>query len=255
MAQAEDRFTLDAGAYEQMRNGNRFTYNTISLDYIENIIANLYSKSGIPVDRRRTQIMTGMGGLLQIYKELEEKYKSIPFLTTAADVGVVRGDAMNLKFGYRFTGYNSPIAGEIEWIHNPALDNLSENRLTDSFVGQFPIESYTYMIMDVTDTATSNIAARTNDVKYRVDDGFNDGANMVLIKPQDFGGLYWGYIVGTHSPLGEAGMYGMYSTSHEDGYQIWMKSFASMWIKDVTRTLIIEKARPSFLGLNYIKAY
>jgi hypothetical protein len=105
---------------------------------------------------------------------------------------------MNLKFGYRFTGYNSPIAGEIEWIHNPALDNLSENRLTDSFVGQFPIESYTYMIMDVTDTATSNIAARTNDVKYRVDDGFNDGA---------------------------------------------------------TRTLIIEKARPSFLGLNYIKAY
>jgi hypothetical protein len=245
----------DAGLYEQMRNGNRYIYNTISLDYIENIIANLYSKSGVPVEKRRTQIMTGTGGLLQIQKELEEKYKMIPFLTTAADVGVLQGDRMNLSFGYRFTGYDSPIAGRIDWVLNPALDNLSENRNTDSMIGQFPIESYTYMILDVTDTTTSNIAARTNNVDYRVDDGFNNGANMVLIKPKDFTGLYWGYIIGTHSPFGEAGMYGMQSVNHRDGFEIWMKSFASMWLKDVTRTLIIEKARPTYLGLNYIKAY
>ena len=34
-----------------------------------------------------------------------------------------------------------------------------------------------------------------------------------------------------------------------DGYKIWMKSFSNIWVKDVTRTLIIEKARPSFTGI------
>lgn len=240
---------VGTGLYEQLRNGNRYVYNKISLHLLENAVANLYSKSGIPLEQRKTTIMTGTGGMIQISKELEERFKQvIPFLTNTSDVpgGVLYGkDSMNLGFGYRFTTIKSPIAGELHFEINPALDNVYNNRTQDGLIGEYPIESYTYMIMDVTDSKVTNAAARVDNVKYRVEDGFNSNANIIMVKPQGYGDLMWGYIVGTHSPFGPAAMKGMISSSHRDGYEIWMKSFANIWVKDVTRTLIIEKARPA----------
>ena len=139
-----------------MRNGNRYQYNKISLTLIERAVANLFSKSGVPLEQRRTKIMTGTGGMIQISKEIEERFKQVvPFLTTGKDIGVLYGDSMNLGYKYRFTQFFSPIAGNIEFEINPALDNLSSIRQQDAFIGEYPIESYTYMIMDVTDTAVS----------------------------------------------------------------------------------------------------
>jgi hypothetical protein len=240
------------GLYEQLRNGNRYQYNKISLTLIERAVANLFSKSGIPLDQRRTKIVTGTGGLIQVSKEIEEKYKQVvPFMTQVSDVpgGVLYGDQMNLGYKYRFTKFFSPIAGEIEFEINPALDNLSSNRVQDNFNGEYPIESFTYMILDVTDSRSTNAAARVNTTKYRVQDGFNSDANIVLVKPENYGDLYWGYIAGTHHPLGPSYMKGMMSANQYDGYQIWMKAFANLWVKDVTRTLLIEKARPFYNGL------
>jgi len=245
---------VGAGLYEQLRNGNRYTYNTISLTLIENAVANLYSKSGIPLEQRKTKIMTGTGGLLQISKELEDRFAklNLPFVLNNSQSpinGIVYGkDALNMGFKTpRFTSYFSQIAGQIEFELNPALDNVYGNRVTDSLIGEYPIESYTYMILDVTDANATNAAARVKGVDYRVDNGFNSGSNIVMVKPQDMGELYWGYICGTHSPFGPSNMKGMMSANNYDGYQIWMKSFANIWVKDVTRTLLIEKARPSYL--------
>jgi hypothetical protein len=172
-------------------------------------------------------------------------------LTNTGDIPgkVIYGkDAMNLGFGFRFTSIQSPVAGLIEFEINPALDTISGLRKQDGLIGDFPIESYTYMILDVTDAATSNAAARVDNVKYRVEDGFNSNANFILVKPQNYGELYWGYIAGTQSPFGSGSMKGMMSANDYDGYQIWMKSFANAWIKDVTRSMLIEKARPSSIG-------
>ena len=242
---------VGAGLYEQLRNGNRYIYNTISLSLIEEAVANLYSKSGVPIQQRRTKIMTGTGGMIQISKELEERYKqTIPFLVQASDLPgkLISGpDQFHMGFGYRFTFIDSPIAGRIEFEINPALDNIQGNRAQDNLIGPYPIESYTYMIMDITDTTVSNAAARIDTVNYRVDQGFNSGANIILVKPQDYGELYWGYIAGTHHPAGPSAMKGMYSANSYNGYQLWMKSFGNIFVKDVTKTMIIEKARPSFL--------
>mgnify|MGYP003528239506 FL=1 len=41
-------------------------------------------------------------------------------------------------------------------------------------------------------------------------------------------------------------MKGMISSSQRDGYAIWMKNFSSIWVKDATRTMIMEKARPMY---------
>lgn len=244
---------VGTGLYEQLRNGNRYVYNKINLSLIERAIANLFSKSGIPVEQRRTKIMTGTGGLIQISKEIQERFKQFnSFLIQAKDApgGVLFGDASNAGFRMpRFTKYFSEICGMIEFEINPALDNLNSNRTQDAFIGEYPIESYTYMIMDITDASVSNAAARVGKgVDYRVDNGFNSSANVVLVKPQNYGELYWGYIAGTQHPLGAGAMKGMYSANSFDGYRIWMKSFSNLWVKDVTKTLIIEKARPSFSG-------
>lgn len=242
-----------SGLYPQLRNGNRVTYNTISLELIERHVANLFYNSGIPIAQRKTKIMSGQGGINQISKELYDRLKQInPYLIQGKDIpgGLFYGDVQNAGFVLpRFTQFFSPVAGWIEFTHNPALDNVYGLRDQDGLVGEYPNSSYTYMILDVTDANSTNAAARVNS-KMRVENGFNTGSNVVLVKPQDYGDLYWGYIDGTHSHLGAAGMKGMNSANSYNGYQIWMKSFGVLWVKDVTRTLLIERALPGIIYNN-----
>ena len=164
--------------------------------------------------------------------------------------GLFYGDVHNAGFVLpRFTKYFSPVAGWIEFEHNPALDNVYGLRDQDGLVGEYPVTSYTYMVLDITDKNVTNATARIN-TKYRVENGFNSSSNIVLVKPQDYGDLYWGYIIGTHSPFGPSDMKGLMSANSYNGFQIWMKSFGSIWVKDVTRTLLIEKAKPGVLYNN-----
>lgn len=239
---------VQTGLYEQMRNGNRVIYSTLTLDIIESTIANLFYQSNIPIEKRRTKIQVGTGALIEISKLLQEDFKQYnPFLiTNEFSKGLMYGDAMNLGYGFRFTSKRFPVAGLIEFEYNPALDGVSGNRVQDGLNGEYPIESYTLMIFDVTDGAQTNAAGKVKGVEYRVEDGFNEGANIVLVKPEGWEGTYWGYEQGTQSPLGPNSMQGMFSASQRDGYAIWMKNFSTIWLKDATRSVIIEKARPGF---------
>jgi hypothetical protein len=247
------KIKVAAGLYSQLRNGNRVVYNKITLELIERQVANLFYNSGIPIEQRKTKIMTGQGGINQISKELYDRLKTInPYLVQGKDIpgGLFYGDVHNAGFVLpRFTKYFSPVAGWIEFEHNPALDNVYGLRDQDGLVGEYPVTSYTYMVLDITDKNVTNATARIN-TKYRVENGFNSSSNIVLVKPQDYGDLYWGYIIGTHSPFGPSDMKGLMSANSYNGFQIWMKSFGSIWVKDVTRTLLIEKAKPGVLYNN-----
>ena len=248
--QGRKKVKVATGLYPQLRNGNRVTYNTISLELIERKVAGLFYNSGIPVQQRRTKIMTGQVGINQVAKELYDRLKQInPYLIQGKDIpgGLFYGTVQDAGFVLpRFTQFFSPIAGWIEFTHNPALDNVYGLRSQDGLTGEYPDSSSTYMILDITDKNVTNATARINS-KYRVENGFNSGSNIVLVKPQDYGELYWGYINGTHSPFGPASMKGMNSANSYNGFQIWMKSFGSLWVKDVTRTLLIEKAKPGII--------
>lgn len=251
--QGRKKVKVASGLYPQLRNGNRVTYNKISLETIEQQVANLFYNTGIPVQQRKTKIVTGQGGINQIAKELYERLKTInPYLIQGKDIpgGLFYGDVENAGFVLpRFTKFFSPVAGWIEFTHNPALDNVYGMRDQDGLIGDYPITSYTYMVLDVTDKNVTNATARIN-TQYRVENGFNSSSNIVLVKPQNYGDLYWGYINGTHSPFGPSDMKGMNSANAYNGFQIWMKSFGSIWVKDVTRTLLIEKARPGIIYNN-----
>ena len=236
---------VNTGLYEQMRNGNRIQYTKLTLSLIEQTLANLYYNSGVPIDQRRTEIQVGTGALIEVSKLLEHDFRSAsPFLTLTGDVkGLLYGDPMNLGYGYRFTSKRFPVAGIVEFKYNPALDNRY-NRQQDGLIGEYPIESYTLMVMDVTDsTATNAVNPKSAKVEYRVEDGFNSSSNICLIKPEGYSDTYWGYEVGTQHPFGPQAMKGMFSTSQRAGYAIWMKNFSSIWLKDATKTILIEKTR------------
>jgi hypothetical protein len=233
---------VNTGLYEQMRNGNRVQYTTLTLALIEETLSNLFYNSGVPFEQRRTKIMVGTGAMIEISKLLADDFKhSNPFLVNAGDVkGYLYGNAMNLGYGFRFTSKRWPVAGEVTFEYNPALDN-TYNRVQDGLIGEFPIESYTLMILDITDGGTSNAAGKPREVEYRVQDGFNNASNLVMIKTEGYADTIWGYELGTHSPLGTTGP--IYSSSQRDGYAIWMKNMSSIWLKDATRSVIIEKKR------------
>lgn len=246
--QGRTKTKVASGLYPQLRNGNRITYSgTAKLEFIEQQVANLFHNTGIPIEQRYTKIMTGQIGMNDVGKEIQERMKTVnPYLIQAKDIpgGLFYGGQSDAGFRLpRFTQYFSPVAGNIEFVHNPALDAVYGNRDQDGFIGGFPITSATFMILDVTDKNVTNATARIN-TKYRVENGFSDSSNIVLVKPQDYGELYWGYIFGTHSPFGPTSMKGMQSANAYNGYQIWMKAFGNLWLKDTTRTLIIEKERP-----------
>lgn len=235
---------INTGLYEQLRNGNRVQYSKLTLALFEETLGNLYWQSGVPIEERKTIIQTGTAGLIEISKLLAQDYReSVPFVTRTGDVpGLLTGSAMSLGYGYRFVTKRFPVAGEVTFEYNAALDNRY-NRTQDKQVGEYPLESHTFMILDVTDGRMTNAAGKPKGVEYRVENGFNDTANIVMVKPEGYADTYWGYEVGTQHPLGASAMKGMYSTSQKNGYAIWMRNMSSIWLKDATRTVLIEKKR------------
>lgn len=239
---------VNLGLFEQMKNGNYFEYPKLTLGLIESSVAHMYYNSGVPFEERRTEIQLGTGAMIEVSKLLFDDFKqSNPFVVNAGDVkGYLYGSAMNLGFGLRFTSKRFPVAGEIIFKHNPAFD-ARVNRTQDQMIGEFPIESHTLAIFDITNSSVSNAASKWTGKDVKSADGFNDASNVVLIKPKNWGSTYWGYKLGTHHPFGPNATQGMFSSDDRDGYGIWFKSFSSIWLKDAGRSMLLVKKRPGYL--------
>lgn len=239
------KIKLSLGLYEQMRSGNRLPYpkGKLNLDLVDSAIANLYRGTGIPVESRETTIDCGSGFLNEISKliELKATNKNIGIINSD-QLGIVAGkDPMNLTFGYRFTSLRFPNAGLVNFRYNAALDNEYGLRNTDGLYGEFPDYSYSAMIIDVTDSRATNAAKKFNesDIKNLTD--LNKDSNVYLVKPQAASDDYWGYYAGTVNPYGLSRTKG--STGHipgRNGYGIFAYNFGNIWVKDPSRTLLIE---------------
>lgn len=241
---------VNLGLYEQMKNGNWLEYTKLSLPLIETMISNMYYNSGIPFEQRRTKIQVGTAAMIEVSKLLREDFiRDNPNLVVnAGDIdGYIFGNAMNLGYGLRFTTKRFPTAGLVTFEYNPAFD-AKLNRTNDQKIGEFPIESHTLAIFDITDGNVSNAAAKFNETaNVKKSDGFSDSANIVLIKPQNWGDTYWGYKLGTHHPFGPNATKGMFNADDRDGYGIWFKNFSSIWLKDAGRSMLLTKKRPGYL--------
>lgn len=238
---------VNTGLFEQLKNGNYFEYNKLTLDLIESVVRKVYENTDIPVEQRYAKFKCGYGALVEISKLLADDFKSNnPFLvTTSLDSlkGLLYGkDVMNLGWGYRFTSKRFVMAGTVEFEWEPAFDNFY-SRAQSGLVGDFPIESYTLAIFDVTKDANIGKAAKMMS-ETRVQDGFNDSANIVQIKPKGWDGIYWGYEKGTIDPTGFSGSQGMVSSNGRHGFGIWMQSHSAIWLRDASRSVLLVKARP-----------
>jgi hypothetical protein len=239
---------VNTGLYEQMKNGNWFEYTKLTLGLIESAVSNMFYNSGIPFEERRTEVQVGTAAMIEVSKLLFDDFKrDNPFVVNAGDVnGYIFGTAMNLGFGVRFTTKRFPTAGMVTFKHNPAFD-AKVGRTNDQKIGEFPLESHTLAIFDITDGNVSNAAAKWNDNKAQAADGFNNSSNIVLLKPKNWGDVYWGYKLGTQHPFGPNATKGMFNSDDRDGYGIWFKSFSSIWLKDAGRTMLLTKKRPGYL--------
>lgn len=235
---------LSLGMYEQLRTGNRLTYSRgkLNLSLLDSAIANLYRGTGIPIEDRRTTLDCGSGFMNEISKliQLEATSKNIGIINSD-QLGIVSGkDPMNLTFGFRFTSLRFPNAGLVDFRVNPALDTEYGLRNTDRLYGEFPDYSYSAMIIDVTDSKSTNAAQKFKDNDIREGVNWNKDSNVYLVKPRAAADDYWGYIAGTVSPYGLKATKGALHASNRPGYGMFAYNFGNIWIKDPSRTLLIE---------------
>lgn len=237
---------LSLGLYEQLRTGNRLTYTRgkLNLDLLDAAVANLYRGTGIPIEERETTLDCGSGFLNEIAKLIQLKVVSNNIgIINSDQLGIVsapKGDVMNLTGGFRFTSWRFPNAGLIKFRLNPALDNEYGLRNTDKLYGEFPVYSYSAMILDVTDSRSTNAAMKFKKEDIRNATDWNKDTNVYLVKPRAASEDYWGYIAGTVSPYGLAKTKGGLHASMRPGYGIFAYNFGNVWVKDPSRTLLIE---------------
>jgi hypothetical protein len=235
---------LGLGIYEQLRTGNRYTYSRgkLNLDLIDSAIANLYRGTGIPIEDRRTTIDVGSGFMNEISKliKLEATTKNIGVVNTD-QLGIISGkDPMNLAFGFRFTSFRFPNGGLVDFRLNQALDTEYGLRNTDRLYGEYPDYSYSALILDVTSAKATNSAKKfeKNDIRNATD--WNKDSNFYLVKPRAASEDYWGYIAGSVSPYGLSKTKGQLHASNRPGYGMFAYNFGNVWVKDPSRTLLIE---------------
>lgn len=243
---------INLGLIEQMKQGHHYTYIRLTLDLIESAVNQLFrGRTDIPAESRRTKIYVGTVALLELSKLLAEDFRqNNPFVVNAGDVkGFLTGDAMHLGYGLRFTTKRFPIGGEIEFVHFPSFDSFTGMRLQDGLLANYPHSSANMAIFDITDSRFTNAAAKFDKTQFRVPSGFNENANIFIVKPRNWDYLMWGYKLGSHQPASLGKVQGMYSGAQgdRDGYGIWMKSFSSIWLADASRCVLFEKSRPDFI--------
>lgn len=236
---------LGVGLYEQLRTGNRITYSKgkLNLDIIDAAISNLYRGTGIPVEKRITYLDCGSGFLHEISKLLELKALSkTPGILNADALGLIKGtDPYNLTGGYRFTSYRFANAGTVYFRWQAAFDNEYGLRNTDGLYGEFPKHSYSAAILDVTDPNSTNSAQKFKEEDIRNATSWNKDANIYMVKPLAASETYWGYISGTVSALGLKATKGRTDhSSSRPGYGMFAYDFGVVWLKDPSRSLLIE---------------
>jgi hypothetical protein len=191
-----------AGLREQISPSYKFTYNTLTLDYLLDVGYNL-SLNILPEDQREFLILTGERGMILFSKLIEDKVAIFQPL----DSKRVLGSGQNLGFGGQYRTYLGPQGIKFTVMHMPEYDNTVHNRLPHPDGGN--AESYRMTIMNI---GTTNGAPNIQKVAVR---GRED--------------IKW-YVAGSTSPFGpqKGGM----GASKVDGYSIYYQTTQGIMLRN-----------------------
>ena len=248
--------TIKNGLYEQLKLGNRYKIQRYNKGILEQAFIGLFAnRPDIKIEERYVKIQAGAGAYYEILKIFNEEMKAIPLVMQAYDLNVVRKESFangvqNLSTGYQVVKVFLPGIGTIEVDHNPAFDVNTSRKADEPLIGQFPRWSYTSAILDVTDKGATNATARTAGVEFM--EGANQSANIFMVKPKQMQKDVISIIPGRSMGLGLFGSSTVggkvLAATKEPAATITIENASEIWVKDPTRTILIEldKTKPLF---------
>lgn len=244
--------TIKNGLYEQLKLGNRYKIQRYSKNVLTQAFIGLFAnRPDIKIEERYVKIQAGQGAYYEILKIFNQEMQAIPLVMQAYDLNVVRKEnfvnnsVQNLSTGYQVVKVFIPGIGTIEVEHNPAFDVNTSRKADEPMVGMFPRWSYTAAILDVTDKGATNAAARTAGVEFM--EGANQSANIFMVKPKQMQKDIISIIPGRSMGLGLFGSSSVggkvLAATKEPTATITIENASEVWVKDPTRTILIELDR------------
>jgi hypothetical protein len=230
-----DDIRLSVGLWKQLDNSFKRVYNKASfdLDMFKNELYNFYQgkvELEGPDPNRTLVVQTGIGGMKLINEAIRAEAAGLTgtgalgggAVINADNLGIVKGNPMDLGFGYAFTSYVIPFLANVQFVLNPAFDNLHTNDIENPLVDGRPLSSYSFIIFDVTDNVQDNI---------------------FLLKLSWDNQLKWFYQNGTMDYMGRS--QGFASSGNFNGYRVMMtQTMPAIWVKDPTKVLKIVMKNP-----------
>jgi hypothetical protein len=225
-----DDMRMSVGLWKQLDNSFKRVYNKSSFS-LEIFRAELYNffagrvEFQGPDPKRKLVVQTGMGGMRMVNEAIKREAANSGLVIQAADnsgIGAISGKGMNLGFGYAYTSYVIPFLANVEFVINPAFDNIHTNDIENPIIDGNPLSSYSYIIFDVTDNTQDNI---------------------FLLKLNWDNQLKWWYQNGTMDYMGRT--QGFQSNGNFNGYRVMMsQTMPAIWVKDPTKVLKIVMRNP-----------
>jgi len=225
-----DDVRLSVGLWKQLDNSFKRVYNKSSFN-LELFRAELYNFYAGKVDftgpdpSRKIVVQTGMGGMRMVNEAIKREAAGENLTINAGDksgIGAIKGQGMNLGFGYAYTSYVIPFLANVEFVINPAFDNVHTNDIENPIIDGHPLSSYSFIIFDITDN--------TND-------------NIYMLKLKWDSQLKWWYQNGTMDYMGKS--QGFNSSGQFNGYRVYMtQCMPAIWVKDPTKVLKIVMRNP-----------
>jgi len=225
-----DDVRLSVGLWKQLDNSFKRVYNksSFNLELFRSELYNFYAgrvEFTGPDPQRKIVVQTGMGGMRMVNESIKREASSQNWLTTNADdsgIGAITKKGMNLGFGYAFTSYVIPFLANVEFVINPAFDNVHTNDIENPVIDGHPLSSYSFIIFDITDNTQDNI-------------------HMLKLKWDNQ--LKWWYQNGTMDYMGRT--QGFQSSGQFNGYRVYMtQCMPAIWVKDPTKVLKIVMRNP-----------
>jgi hypothetical protein len=222
-----DDLRLSVGLWKQLDLSYKHVYNKsdFRLDIFRSEIFNFYNGKVDfqgPDPKRELIVQTGMGGMRMINEAIKKDAFASGLVLNAKELEAVKGQGMDLSYGFSFTSYTIPFLANVKFVLNPAFDNLQNNEIENPIIDGFRLSSYSFIIFDVTENGSDNIK---------------------LLKCAWNKDLVWRYVNGTMDYMGRT--QGFASSGNFNGYQIYMtQAMPAIKVEDPTKVLKIVMRNP-----------
>lgn len=233
---------VSQGLYQQMKAGNWLQIPKYSLDLIKSVFSQIFkNRPDIADVDRYLHFQCGRGAVIELTRIFTEAglqiVNALGVVIDNSSLKILKGDAYNLEAGFRFGKVFLSGFGHVSLEHNPALDSEYNRVMDEPRIGGLPKFSYTSMIMDVTQTESSNAYQPAKGVEFAT--GFDNSANIYLVRNQGMPGVKYTYINGRTSPYPVSAGKGQIASTLFDGYKSFLEEQSSIWLRDPGRSVLI----------------